>query len=171
MSTHEMITAAGDKFDHTLLRNAFSLFPSGVTAFCAMVDGSPHGMAASSFTSVSLDPPLVSVCVANTSSTWPRLATRPTLGLSVLASAHGAVANQLSAKGGDRFAEIDWTESDKGAVFVHGASLWLECAPFKSVCAGDHEIVILEITSLLMNPDVDPMIFHRSTFHELQRSA
>lgn len=171
MSTHEMITATGEKFDQALLRNAFGLFPSGVTAFCAMVDGAPDGMAASSFTGVSLDPPLVSVCVANTSSTWPRLATRPTLGLSILASEHGTVARQLSAKGGDRFAEIDWAEAASGAVFVHGASLWLECKPFKTVDAGDHEIVVLEIASLSMKPDVAPMIFHRSSFHALQRSA
>ena len=56
-----------------VLRHAFGLFPSGVTAVCGIVDGHPAGLAASSFTSVSLDPPLVSVCIAHTSSTWPIL--------------------------------------------------------------------------------------------------
>jgi len=60
---------------------------------------------------------------------------------------------------------------EAGAVFVHGAALWLECKPFKTVDAGDHEIVVLAIEALLMNPDVDPMIFHRSGFHEILRSA
>jgi hypothetical protein len=62
------------------LREAFGCFPSGVTAVCALVDGTPRGMAASSFTSVSLTPPLVSLCVQRTSSTWPLLSDRPRLG-------------------------------------------------------------------------------------------
>ncbi|MFT4264679.1 MAG: flavin reductase family protein [Nocardioides sp.] len=171
MSAHEMITASDTKFDQGLLRQAFGLFPSGVTAFCAMIDGKPEGMAASSFTSVSIDPALVSVCVANTSSTWPRLAALPTLGLSVLAFEHGLVARQLSARGVDRFAEIDWAQTESGAVFVHGASLWLECTPFKTVDAGDHQIVVLEIQSMLLKPDIAPMVFHRSAFHEIAHSA
>jgi len=81
-----MITAADEGFDQALLRQAFGCFPSGVTAFCGMINRKPEGMAASSFTSVSIDPALVSVCVAHTSSTWPKLAGLPALGLSVLSS-------------------------------------------------------------------------------------
>ena len=102
-------------------------------------------MAASSFTSVSLAPPLVSVCVANTSTTWPKLATLGRLGLSVLAGDHAPIAKALAAKYGDRFGSVDWMATDSGAVFVHGATLWLECAPFKRIEAGDHEIVVLQI--------------------------
>lgn len=166
-----MITASDDGFDQALLRQAFGCFPSGVTAFCGIVDGRPEGMAASSFTSVSIAPALVSICVANTSSTWPRLATLPTLGLSVLGSEHGTVARALAARGIDRFKEVDWVETESGAVFVHGATLWLECKPVQVVEAGDHQIVVLEIDALLMNPDVRPMIFHHSAFHEIARSA
>jgi len=162
-----MITALDTKFDQNLLRQAFGCFPSGVTAFCGMHKGNPEGMAASSFTSVSLDPALVSVCVANTSSTWPKLAQLDRLGLSVLASEHGTVARALASKTGDRFSEVKWMAADGGAVFVHGATLWLECVPHSRVAAGDHEIVILQIVSLAMYPDVTPMVFHRSNFREL----
>ena len=166
-----MITAADEGFDQALLRQAFGCFPSGVTAFCGMIVGKPEGMAASSFTSVSIDPALVSVCVANTSSTWPKLASLPTLGLSVLSSEHGTVARSLAAKGVDRFADVDLAEAESGAVFVHGATLWLECTRFKTVDAGDHHIVVLEIQALLMNPDIEPIVFHRSAFREIARSA
>lgn len=162
-----MISAVDGQFDQGLLRQAFGCFPSGVTAFCGLRGGSPEGMAASSFTTVSLEPPLVSVCVANTSTTWPKLAELGRLGLSVLADEHALVARSLSAKNGDRFAEVAWTSTDSGAVFVHGATLWLECAPFKRVAAGDHEIVVLQITALAMYPDVSPIVFHRSSFREL----
>ena len=162
-----MITAVDEQFDQPLLRQAFGCFPSGVTAFCGLLDGTAEGMAASSFTSVSLDPPLVSVCVATTSTTWPKLARLDRLGLSVLAGDHAPIARSLAAKNGRRFDGIDWTATDSGAVFVHGATLWLECAPFKRIEAGDHEIVVLRIVALAMYPDVDPMIFHRSDFREL----
>lgn len=170
-ASQEMITASGDKFDQGLLRQAFGLFPSGVTAFCAMLDGRPEGLVASSFTSVSMDPALVSVCLANSSTTWPKLAALPAMGLSVLASGHGTIARALAAKGTDRFATVDWVNAASGAVFVHGATLWLECIPFEVVDAGDHKIVVLEIRSLLTNPDVEPMVFHRSGFHGISRSA
>lgn len=90
------------------LRRAFGCFPSGVTAVCALVDGEPVGMAASSFTSVSVSPPLVSVCIQNISSTWPKLRRRPRLGLSVLAEGHDAACARLASKDGDRFADVGW---------------------------------------------------------------
>jgi flavin reductase (DIM6/NTAB) family NADH-FMN oxidoreductase RutF len=166
-----VIRPVDDQFDQALLRQAFSCFPSGVTAFCGMLDGSPEGMAASSFTTVSLDPPLVSVCIAKTSTTWPRLAKLRRFGLSVLAGEHGPIARALASKTGNRFGGVAWTAAESGAVFVHGATLWLECGPFKRVEAGDHEIVILQIVSLAAYPDVTPMIFHRSGFRELAPTA
>ena len=166
-----MIAAVDDQFDQTLLRQAFGCFPSGVTAFCGLLYGVAEGMAASSFTSVSLDPALVSVCVANTSTTWPKLAKLDRLGLSVLAGDHAPIARSLSSKSGDRFGGVDWEATDSGAVFVHGATLWLECAPFKRIAAGDHEIVVLQIVALAIYPDVAPMVFHRSNFRELAPSA
>ncbi|MDT3446855.1 MULTISPECIES: flavin reductase family protein [unclassified Pseudofrankia] len=157
----------GGPLDGTLLRLAFGCFPSGVTAVCAMADGRPTGMAMSSFTSVSLDPPLVSVCVAHTSTTWPVLAVLPRLGVSVLAQDHGPVATALSAKRGDRFAEVAWAASTTGAVFVHGSTLWLECEVDRQVAAGDHDIVVLRIHALQSHPEVAPMVFHASRYRQL----
>lgn len=164
----DLITASAAGLESTLLRQAFSCFPSGVTSLCAMVDDSPSGMAASSFTSVSMEPALVAVCIATTSTTWPGLATAPRIGLSVLGSGHGAVARRLASKNGDRFADVQWTATDSGAVYVHNSPLWLECRLYDVVGAGDHDIVILRIEGLSIQPDVQPMVFHRSHFHELR---
>jgi flavin reductase (DIM6/NTAB) family NADH-FMN oxidoreductase RutF len=138
-----------------------------VTAVCAMLDNGPQGMAASSFTSVSLDPPLVSVCVAHSSTTWPTLATRSTLGVSVLAQDHTEVAASLSSKTGDRFADVAWEAAESGAIFVHGSTLWLECAVYDQLPAGDHDIVLLRILALQIYPDIAPMIFHGSKYRQL----
>ena len=150
-----------------VLRSAFACFPSGVTALCAMADGQPMGMAASSFTSVSLDPPLVSVCVAHTSTTWPVLHRAQRLGVSVLSDAHSQVARALSAKGADRFADVDWEDDETGAIFVHGSVLWLSCAVHASFPAGDHNVVLLRIVSPRSYPEVAPMVFHGSAFRSL----
>lgn len=149
------------------LRRAFGCFPSGVTAVCAVGDGGPTGLAASSFTSVSMDPPLVSVCVQHTSRTWPRLRQRPHLGLSVLAEEQDRVCARLASKDGDRFAGVDWCASDDGAVFVHGATLWLDCTVREEVTFGDHDIALLNVHGLSAAPDTSPLVFHASRFRRL----
>jgi len=156
--------------DPVLLRRAFGCFPAGVTAVCAMVDGEPVGMAASSFTSVSLAPPLVSVCIQESSATWPRLRGRPRLGISVLAEGHDEVCVRLSRKIGDRFAGVAWDRAPGGGVFVHGATAWLECSLYAEVPAGDHAVALLQVHGLRADPDAAPLVFHGSRFRRLAAS-
>jgi flavin reductase (DIM6/NTAB) family NADH-FMN oxidoreductase RutF len=160
-----------DPADISALRQAYGTFPSGVTAVCAMRDGAPVGIAASSFVSVSMDPPLVSVCVQHTSSTWPLLADRPRLGLSVLGSGHDKACRQIASKTGDRFAGIAFTATDEGAVLLHDAAAWLDCSIFQVVEAGDHDLVLLKVEALQTHVDVAPLVFHGSTFHALSALA
>jgi flavin reductase (DIM6/NTAB) family NADH-FMN oxidoreductase RutF len=133
-----------------------------------MCDGRPEGLAASSFTSVSIEPPLVSICVARSSATWPVLREAPCLGLSVLAEDHGPIARALATKGIDRFADVRWEESTEGAVFVHGSALWLDCAQFDELSAGDHDIVVLAVRRVWTYPTVSPLVFHGSAFRALR---
>lgn len=144
------------------------MFPSGVTAVCALIDDVPVGIAASSFVSVSIEPPLVSVCVAKTSTTWPVLRRAKQLGISVLSAEHGFVARALSSKTGNRFDCVSWESTTAGAVLVHGSALWLECNIQQEVDAGDHVIVVLTITSITSYPDIAPMVFHSSKFRKLE---
>lgn len=150
------------------LRRAFGCFPSGVTAVCGLADdASPVGMAASSFTSVSINPPLVSVCVQNTSTTWPRLRGLQRLGVSVLAEGQDDACHRLSMKRGDRFAGVRWEAGADGAVFVYGATVWLDCSLHSEVAAGDHTIALLRIHGLRAEPDKAPLVFHGSRFRQL----
>ncbi|GAA3515887.1 flavin reductase family protein [Dietzia aurantiaca] len=151
----------------SVLRSAYGHFPSGVTALCGTVGDAPVGIAASSFTSVSIDPAYVSVCVANTSSTWPVLRTARRLGVSVLSENHGETARALAAKGKDRFADIDWVPDENGAVFIADSSLWLDCSIEQEVQAGDHLIALLRIHRFVTRPGISPMVFHGSRFHAL----
>lgn len=158
----EPVTAAPDQ-----LRRAFGCFPSGVTAVCARSDGEPVGLAASSFTSVSMQPPLVSVCIQHTSTTWPKLREQPRLGLSVLAEGQDEICARLASKSGDRFAGTDWFASEDGSVFVDDATLWLDCTIHEEVTCGDHDIVLLRIHGLSVAPDTSPLVFHGSRFRRL----
>ncbi|OSC38932.1 flavin reductase family protein [Mycobacterium decipiens] len=163
----DMVPETVDHLDGAELRRAFGCFPSGVIAVCAMVDGVPVGMAASSFASVSIDPPLVSICVQNTSTTWPRLRGRPQVGVSVLAEGHDEACRSLSRKEGDRFAAVCWSELPTGSVVIHGASAWLDCRLRAEIPAGDHLIALLKICALRADPDTPPLIFHDSRFRRL----
>jgi flavin reductase (DIM6/NTAB) family NADH-FMN oxidoreductase RutF len=149
------------------LREAFGHFPAGVIAIAAEVDGIRVGLAASTFVPVSLDPPLVSFCVQNTSETWPKLQNLPLLGISVLGEAHDQAARTLAAKTGDRFAGLETESSERGAVFVKGTSVWLESAIEQLIPAGDHTIVILRVSDITVHDDVPPIVFHRSMFRKL----
>jgi flavin reductase (DIM6/NTAB) family NADH-FMN oxidoreductase RutF len=149
------------------LREAFGHFPTGVIAIAAEVDDTRVGLAASTFVPVSLEPPLVSFCVQNTSETWPRLRGVPCLGISVLGEAHDEAARTLAAKTGDRFAGLQTVSTESGAVFVEGTSVWLESSIEQLIPAGDHTIVILRVSDITVHPDVPPIVFHRSTFRRL----
>ncbi|MFI5627000.1 flavin reductase family protein [Nocardioides sp. NPDC051685] len=151
------------------LRAAYGCFPSGVIAVCALRNGQPVGMAASSFVAVSMEPALVSVCVQHTSTTWPQLADRPRLGLSVLGAGHDAACLQLAAKTGNRFAGLDWSATDDGAVFLQESATWLDCSIDQIVPAGDHDIVLLRVEGLEIHEGVGPLVYHASGFHNLRQ--
>ncbi|MEV0568801.1 flavin reductase family protein [Dactylosporangium sp. NPDC050588] len=155
----------------TELRRVFGAFPSGVTAVAALVDGVPVGLAASSFTSVSLEPPLVSICIARTSSTWPRLRRAGRLGVSVLSARQAHLGRQLSARGGDRFAGVTWRATHGGEILLDGACAWLDCSIDREIEAGDHDIVLLRVHALDADRGVPPLVFHQSRFGQLDSAA
>ena len=150
--------------DPERLREAFGIFPSGVVAVAAMVDGSRIGLAASSFTSVSIDPPLVSFSVANTSRTWPTLRRADHLGLTILADHHDGVCRQLAGDVEHRFDGLALNASDDGALTLEDGLARFDCTIYREVEAGDHVIVILRLHAVAHADDSQPLVFHRSAF-------
>jgi flavin reductase (DIM6/NTAB) family NADH-FMN oxidoreductase RutF len=154
-------------FSERQLRTAFSAFPSGVTALCALQDGRPVGIAASSFTSVSLNPPLVSVCVAHTSTTWPDLRLIGRIGVSVLAHDQAHLARRLASTGLDRFESVRWMPTESGAVVLEGASIWLDTTLEAELPAGDHNIALLRVCGISSFAHRDPVVFHHGELRPL----
>jgi flavin reductase (DIM6/NTAB) family NADH-FMN oxidoreductase RutF len=161
------VVAADESLDPATLRRVLGAFPTGVTALAALVDGVPVGMAANSFTSVSLDPPLVSVCVATASATWASLRRADRIGVSVLSHRQETASRQLAARGIDRFAGLSWYPTDDGAVLLDHASAWFDCAIEREIRAGDHDIVLLAVTRLGTDPSRPPLVFHGSKYRRL----
>lgn len=106
----------------------------------------------------------MSVCIAHTSTTWPRLRDLPRIGVSVLSAEQEHVARALASRDGDRFATIGWSAGPDGSVRIDGASAWLDCSIDTVVRAGDHDIVVLQVVELDGDPAVDPLVFHGSTY-------
>ena len=150
--------------DPARLRRAFGVFPTGVVAVAAEIDGAVTGLAASSFTGVSLAPPLVSFSVAATSKTWPDLRRATHLGVTILAEHHGEVARQLAGPVEARFDGIAIHANDDGAVTLDEGLAHFDTSIYREVEAGDHIIVLLELHAV-EHPDAgSPLLFHRSGF-------
>ena len=152
------------------LRGAFGQFPSGVAALAAYTkDGVAQGMVASSFTvGVSLEPPLVSVAVQNTSTTWPVLRETKRIGISILGEGQGTIARQMAAKGADRFEGLN-LETNNDAIFVAESALWLETTIYGEFPAGDHVVALLEVHNIADFTDVhEPLVFHKSQFSNIR---
>ena len=127
----------------------------------------PVGLIVSSFVTVSLDPPLVSICIDHGSTTWPRLRAAHRVGVSVLAGAHERTARQFAGPAAGRFDDIDVHVSPAGAVLVHEAAGWFECSVYDEVPAGDHDVVLLRVHGHRRGDSAEPLVFHRSRFRGL----
>jgi len=157
--------------DPSRLREAFGVFPSGVIAVAARVDDVLVGLAASSFTSVSLEPALVSFSVANTSKTWPTLRQASHLGLTVLADHHDDVCRQLAGPVEHRFDGLDVSSTDQGATTIDDGLARFDCTIYREVEAGDHTLVLLQLHAVDQSDTSLPLVFHRSAFGRLEASA
>ncbi|MGX1676050.1 flavin reductase family protein [Streptomyces sp. NPDC055400] len=153
------------------LRNVLGRFATGVVAVASKdpATGSRSGLAANSFCSVSLDPPLVSFCVADTSTSWPRIRTGGLLGISILGVGQREAAARLAVTGGDKFHGMPWRSSPDGAPVLEGALAWLECSVEAEHPAGDHVIVVARVRRLDAVEDGDPLLFFRGAYGRLSR--
>lgn len=150
--------------DPTALRRAFTLYPRGVMAVASMVDGAPVGLAVSAFVSVSLDPPLMLICIDRASSTWPKLQNVPGLGVSVIAEDQAWLGRQLGSRRADRFAGAQFEERPSGALLLTGASARFETTIDTVHDGGDHIMVLLRVVHMEAQPEIAPLIWHDSKF-------
>ncbi|MCD0453634.1 flavin reductase family protein [Actinocorallia sp. API 0066] len=161
-----MTTASVSDLNGRRLRDVLGHFATGVVAITAIdpASGRPTGLAANSFTSVSLDPPLVAFCVAHTSSTWPTLRRAAHLCINVLSEPQAQVCRQLAVKGGDKFAGVSWASSPAGTPVIDQALAWLEVSVEAEHAAGDHTIVVARVHHLDLHTGGAPLVFYQGRY-------
>lgn len=144
------------------LREVMSAYPTGVTVVASRdADGSPYGLTVNSFTSVSIDPPLVLVCIGHTSTSHARLVATPAFAVNVLAAEQEEVATRFASEPSEgRFDDLPWTPSESGAPLIRGAAAWLECSTYEVLRGGDHSIVIGKVERSAVS-DRPALLFHR----------
>jgi flavin reductase (DIM6/NTAB) family NADH-FMN oxidoreductase RutF len=147
-----------------LFRSVLSHFGSGVVVLSAITEDGPVGMTCQSFFSLSLDPPLIAVSPARTSSTWPRIAEVGHFAVSILAHDQEQVCRSFAVSGGDKFLGVDWQPAQHtGAPMLAGALAWLDCLVDAVHEAGDHYLVVARVLALEAGQG-RPLMFYRGGF-------
>ena len=134
--------------DVRALRDAFGAFMTGVTVVTTLSpDGEPRGFTANSFASVSLDPPLLLVCIAKTSRNFETFAAATRFAVNVLSDAQKEVANAFARPGADRFSVVGWSSATTASPVFGECAAWFDCSTQQVVEAGDHAILIGRVES------------------------
>ncbi|MEU8243083.1 flavin reductase [Actinoplanes missouriensis] len=149
--------------DSTTFRSVLGQWPSGV---CVVTTAGPtgvHGMTASSFSSVSLDPPLVSVCLGNHLPSRAVLGEAGKFALSFLGKDQAHIGRRFAGQErgvSDRFAGLDWTITPNGCPVLSDAVAWLDCRVAHAYPGGDHTIFVGEVTEAALPRIISPLLFH-----------
>ncbi|MFH8447228.1 flavin reductase [Streptomyces sp. NPDC018026] len=148
-----------DSLDPAYFRLVLGHYPSGVVAITGRnAEGAPVGMVATSFTSVSLDPPLVAFLPMRTSTTWAALRETGAFCVNVLPAEQEHISRQLAAKGGDKFGGIAWRTETTGSPVLAGAVAWVDCTVSAVHEAGDHFIVVGLVEDLAIGEPASPLL-------------
>ncbi|MBA2281047.1 MAG: flavin reductase family protein [Acidimicrobiia bacterium] len=151
--------------DPTLYRRTLGTYPTGVVIVSADAEDGPVGLAIGSFTSVSLDPPLVGFLPGKGSTTWPKIETTGAFCVNILAADQLSVCKAFSSKDGDRYASTPWRTEVSGAPVIEGVLSWIDCSIEAVEDAGDHWWVTGRVLALAnARDDVGPLQFFRGAY-------
>jgi len=141
-------------------------FATGVTVVTATdFAGQPRGLAVNAYMSLSLDPPLVVVCVQKTSSTYPSLFQSSHLGINIIANTQRAVVDKFASKVDDKFANLDWHRGPAGSPLIRGSAASIEAEIKERFRAKTHVVIVARVSHLEVS-GVDPMIYKAGKFYD-----
>lgn len=150
-----------------LFRDVLGRFASGVTVVTGTSNGAPVGMTCQSFSSVSLEPPLVVFIPAKSSRAWPLIQRSGKFCVNFLAADQAELSNTMASRGTDKFADVKWTPSpETGSPMLDGALAQVDCTIHAVHEAGDHYVVIGRVQDLVTHDDGEqgPLLFFRGEY-------
>ena len=152
------------EFDGRDLRRAFGNFATGVTVVTTLdAEGKPCGFTANSFTSVSIDPPLLLVSIAKTAFGCDVFTASRGFAVNILGRSQRELSNRFAAAGTDKFANLDWHQAQNGSPIIDDVVAWFDCSHHEQVDAGDHIILIGRVQRYAYNTDT-PLGFCRGAY-------
>lgn len=155
--------------EQDLFRAVLGRFASGVTIVTTQdPEGRDHGMTVSAFSSLSLDPPLVLVCIDHGASLWPVLRHASHFAINILASTQEALSRRFSSKEGDRFAGVGFSRGSSGVALLDDTLAAVECTVTTRVEQGDHTILIGTVEFGVAR-DLQPLLYYRGGYASLTR--
>ncbi len=155
--------------DSDLFRAVLGRFASGITVITTCdANGTPHGMTVSAFSSLSLDPPLILVCVANEATMAPVLASSDTFAVNVLSAGQEAISRRFAGKVDDRFAGVGYHDGELGDPVLEDVLAWMQCRVVARHPAGDHVIVVGQVEHASA-ADGKPLLYYRGGYATLER--
>jgi flavin reductase (DIM6/NTAB) family NADH-FMN oxidoreductase RutF len=154
--------------DPQSMREVMGHFASGVTVVTAVTDGGPIGFTCQSFSSLSLDPPLVVFAPGRTSRTWPLLRSIGRFCINVLAEGQDAVSQNFARSGGDKFAGVPWRPSALGSPVLDDVVAWIDAELWAEYDGGDHTLAVAHVLDLGADERRRPLLYHRGEYGLLQ---
>ena len=150
-------------FDQARFREVLGHFATGITIVTATDEGEPVGFSCQSFAALSLDPPMVILAPAKSSTSWPRIARAGSFCVNILGEHQEAVCRAFAVSGGDKFDGVDWTPGVTGSPLIDGSLATVECTLGAIYEGGDHELVTGHVVTMEIG-EGSPLIFYRSGF-------
>jgi 3-hydroxy-9,10-secoandrosta-1,3,5(10)-triene-9,17-dione monooxygenase reductase component len=149
--------------DQARFREVLGHFATGVTIVTALEEGVPVGFSCQSFAALSLDPPMVVLAPARTSTSWPRIRAAGSFCVNILGEHQEAVCRAFAISGGDKFSGVGWRPGITGAPVIDNSLAVVECELGDIFEGGDHEIVIGRVVALDVG-EGGPLLFYRGGF-------
>jgi 3-hydroxy-9,10-secoandrosta-1,3,5(10)-triene-9,17-dione monooxygenase reductase component len=149
--------------DQARFREVLGHFATGVTIVTALEEGVPVGFSCQSFAALSLDPPMVILAPAKSSTSWPRIAKAGAFCVNILGEHQEAVCRAFAVSGGDKFDGVDWEPGLTGSPVITGSLAVVECRLGEIFDGGDHELVTGHVVAMEIGQGA-PLVFYRSGF-------
>lgn len=162
-------TAAQPAIDARQMREAMSRFCSGLTVVTGMdpSNGEPIGFTCQSFSSLSLEPPLIMIAPSRTSRTWARISETGAFTVNVLAEHQEWVSRTFGRPITNKFASVPWRLGSTGAARIASSAAWVDCTVHAQYDGGDHHIIVGAVKGLDVSRYDRPLLFHRSAYSRL----
>ncbi len=162
---HEVGDPGGHPLDPSRFREAMSRLASGVTIVTTEDEhGEPHGFTASSFCSVSLDPPLVLVCLAWAATCYPVFAATGRFDVSILKAHHAGLAQRFASKVPGKFGQGRFVRTASGRTALDDASAVIQCSVDARHPAGDHVLIVGRVDEVLLAGKESPAVYFDRSF-------